>query len=163
MRASQLSRINFALELSRSVELIGRKVNVLAMWKWGEENGGWIKGGYKIDDISASVIHNTFIPFVSLHFRLVDSARARIHARTHTKYFHERTQLRYHLEGYSISTLKFSNVPLLFWRDTTTSRSDNGLLHVEKTSKKFSLRRKTNLPLWSINKDNENSLTYFYY
>lgn len=24
--------------------------------------------GYKIDDVSASVIRNTFIPFVSLHF-----------------------------------------------------------------------------------------------
>lgn len=27
-------------------------------------------GGYKIDDVSASVIRNTFIPFVSLHRRL---------------------------------------------------------------------------------------------
>ena len=71
--------------------------------------------------------------------------------------FHERTQLRYRLRVYSISALKFSNVPLLL-RGDTTSRSGNGLLHVKRIWMKFCLRRKTSLTLWLIDKDNKNSL-----
>lgn len=84
-----------------------------------------------------------------------------IYISIYIRYFHERTQLRYRLGGYSISALKSSNVPLLLQGDTTTSRSGNGLLHVERTSTKFSLRRKTSLTLWPIDKDNENSLKHF--
>lgn len=153
MEASQLSRTNFALELPRPVELMRGKAGSLAMWKWEGGNGGWARGGYKIDDVSTSVIRNTFIPFVSLHW-LVES----IYIYIYIRYFHERTQLRYRLGGYSISALKFSNVPLLLRGDTTTSRNSNGLLYVERTWTKFSLRRKTSLTLWPIDKNNENTL-----
>lgn len=79
--ASQLSRVNLAPGLPRPARIDGRESELsgdvkMRRRKWrmsegerGEREGGG-GGGYKIDDVSASVIRNTFIPFVSLHWRL---------------------------------------------------------------------------------------------